>query len=76
MLAAIGVGACPDYPKAAARMTSEGERFEPRAEAAAAYDSLFAVYESLYPALVTTYRLAAEAQGPGPVPRPSLQPDA
>ncbi len=58
MLAAVGGGLYPDLAAAAAGMTGTGDRFTPGPNAAR-YDTLFAIYQQLFPSLRAPLRALA-----------------
>jgi xylulokinase len=56
MLGAVAVGACPDLPAAIRGMTRIEQRLDPRPELAETYDTLYAAYTALYPAVSPVLR--------------------
>lgn len=61
---AVGAGVYSDHEAAAAKMVQVGQRFEPRAEAAATCDSLYReVYKPMYGRLLPLYRSLHQITG-------------
>jgi xylulokinase len=60
ILAAAGSGMHSSIADAVEAMTSYGRRFEPDAVAAKKYDTLYSVYKTVYPSLVTVFNAMAE----------------
>ena len=62
MLAAAAVGIHPSIEEAAAAMTGTGRAFEPGGTDVEAYDRLYGVYTTMYPALRELFGAMAAAQ--------------
>ena len=60
LIGAVAAGIFPDLPSACDRCVTRGEATEPDPAAAAAYDKIFPIYESLYPALKDAFGALAD----------------
>lgn len=65
ILAAVGVGAYPDVPSACAALVHKVDEIAPTPDGAAAYERLYPVFHSLYPALRETYQALARFEDAG-----------